>query len=162
MRRDTSKLNLGQLLERLTAISGAPVGHKGIVEVTRILVDSNEVTPVLGFLERLVDALTDGVRIRARLDDGFAGMLAAYSGAGPLSDNSLSDLALLAHAPGHVLVATMHAAKGLEFNHVILVGLDEQVMPGWNATQEEWAEARRLFYVAITRARHSEIGRAHV
>lgn len=155
LRRDAAKLNLGLLLERLPAISGAPVGHKAMVEVTRVLVESTEATPVLDFLERLVDSLTDGRRIRSRFDDGFAGMLAAYSDTGPLFDNSLSDLALLAHAPGHVLVATIHTSKGLEFDYVIVAGVDEQVMPGWNADQVEWAEARRLFYVAITRARHA-------
>ncbi|NLG84217.1 MAG: ATP-dependent helicase, partial [Firmicutes bacterium] len=47
---------------------------------------------------------------------------------------------------------TMHAAKGLEFPAVILVGLAEGIVPWGNPEGEELAEERRLFYVALTRA----------
>jgi DNA helicase-2/ATP-dependent DNA helicase PcrA len=49
---------------------------------------------------------------------------------------------------------TMHGAKGLEFEAVALVGLHEKQIPyGVPQTPEELDEARRLFYVAITRAK---------
>lgn len=153
LRRGEAKMDLGQLLDRLPVVSGARVNHRSRVEVTRLLVASTAETQVSEFLERLNAALTDNGRIKRALDDGLLGMVAAYSGGGPLSGATLAELALLAHAPGHVLVATIHVAKGLEFDHVIVAGLDEQVMPGWNADQASWDEARRLFYVAITRAR---------
>ena len=49
---------------------------------------------------------------------------------------------------------TVHASKGLEFRHVFVVGLEEELFPAAMAmgTARELEEERRLFYVAITRA----------
>jgi DNA helicase-2/ATP-dependent DNA helicase PcrA len=53
-----------------------------------------------------------------------------------------------------VTLATLHSAKGLEWNEVFIVGLNEGMLPiayakGFEAIDEE----RRLLYVGITRAR---------
>ncbi|MBQ3680276.1 MAG: UvrD-helicase domain-containing protein, partial [Paludibacteraceae bacterium] len=53
-----------------------------------------------------------------------------------------------------VNMMTVHAAKGLEFDHIYIVGLEEQLFPSIMAeTTREIEEERRLLYVAITRAR---------
>lgn len=54
-----------------------------------------------------------------------------------------------------VNLLTIHKAKGLEFNTVFIIGLDDKTIPyfqnqGWEAIEEE----RRLFYVALTRAKN--------
>lgn len=54
-----------------------------------------------------------------------------------------------------VTIMTMHSAKGLEFNNVYIAGVEEELFPSRMAMEsaEEMEEERRLFYVAITRAR---------
>jgi DNA helicase-2/ATP-dependent DNA helicase PcrA len=54
-----------------------------------------------------------------------------------------------------VKLMTIHAAKGLEFNCVFVGGLEETLFPSAMSinTREELEEERRLFYVAITRAK---------
>lgn len=53
-----------------------------------------------------------------------------------------------------VTMMTVHGAKGLEFNHVYIVGMEEDLFPSQMMLQSraDLEEERRLFYVAITRA----------
>ena len=55
-----------------------------------------------------------------------------------------------------VTLMSIHAAKGLEFPSVFVVGLEEQLFPSFMAMEspEGLEEERRLFYVAITRAKN--------
>jgi DNA helicase-2/ATP-dependent DNA helicase PcrA len=62
------------------------------------------------------------------------------------------------HDPGlrTVTLATIHAAKGLEWDHVHVIGLSEGLLPiSYARGLEQIDEERRLLYVAITRARRS-------
>ena len=53
-----------------------------------------------------------------------------------------------------VNLMTIHAAKGLEFDHVYVVGMEENLFPSQRAmdSRADMEEERRLFYVALTRA----------
>lgn len=76
-------------------------------------------------------------------------------------DRFLENVALLTDADNEkpedrnkVSMMTVHSAKGLEFKHIFLVGLEENLFPGQMSTQsqDDLEEERRLFYVAVTRA----------
>lgn len=64
------------------------------------------------------------------------------------NDNSSDD-------DNRVILQTIHASKGLEYDTVIIIGLQEGLMPHNLArTEEEIEEERRLMYVAMTRAKN--------
>ncbi len=77
-------------------------------------------------------------------------------------DRFMENVALLTDADNDkdedrdkVSLMTIHAAKGLEFNQVYIVGAEEDLFPSKMAMQtpKEMEEERRLFYVALTRAK---------
>lgn len=61
----------------------------------------------------------------------------------------------LAQAKNYVSVMTMHGSKGLEFDNVYIVGVEDEILPHKKTldANEDVSEERRLFYVAITRAK---------
>ncbi len=77
-------------------------------------------------------------------------------------DQFMQDIALLTDADSKeseedlnkVSLMTIHAAKGLEFPYVFVVGLEENLFPSALSlnSREDLEEERRLFYVAVTRA----------
>ena len=73
------------------------------------------------------------------------------------SDQDEIDETQSEHQQGKVKLMTIHAAKGLEFNEVFIAGLEQGLFPhdGFDEkkTVEDQEEERRLFYVALTRAR---------
>ena len=67
----------------------------------------------------------------------------------------ISDVEEYRDDPNRVSLMTVHSVKGLEFNHVFVIGLEEGIFPHMNSLMEssDVEEERRLMYVAITRAK---------
>jgi superfamily I DNA/RNA helicase len=59
-------------------------------------------------------------------------------------------------SPDQINLMTLHASKGLEFQTVVMIGLEEGVFPnGYDLENDDsFREASRLFYVGITRAKN--------
>ena len=95
-------------------------------------------------LTELVNAVADGAERGETLTD-FLDRAALVSDADQFDDRAL------------ITLLTLHTAKGLEFDHVFLTGLEEGVFPHSRSLheQEEIEEERRLCYVGMTRARET-------
>ena len=67
----------------------------------------------------------------------------------------ISDVEEYKDDPNRVSLMTVHSVKGLEFNHVFVIGMEEGIFPHMNSLMEssDVEEERRLMYVAITRAK---------
>lgn len=101
------------------------------------------------------ESLTALVRLAESLT---AGRAEAGAGEPSLADfvTELEERANAQHAPTveGVTLASLHSAKGLEWDAVFLAGLTEGVMPiTYAKTDEQIEEERRLLYVGVTRAR---------
>lgn len=67
----------------------------------------------------------------------------------------VTDLDTAENTDDYVSLMTLHSAKGLEFDTVFIVGMEENIFPSYKVSQvpEQLEEERRLCYVGITRAR---------
>lgn len=81
-------------------------------------------------------------------------MNAALTG-GSLRGLTLRELASQAGDPECLNLSTLHSAKGTEYPVVILIGMDEGILPKeWvRARSRDEAEGRRLFFVGVSRAK---------
>ena len=131
---------------------------------TRIIMDSGIMAMVS------VDSAPENVSRRENLNELLNGvheyveLHSEENGSEPLLHNFLAEISLATDqdsddsANGNcVTLMTVHAAKGLEFPHVVIVGMEEDLFPSkmCSDTLAGIEEERRLFYVAITRAMHS-------
>ncbi|MEZ3533334.1 MAG: UvrD-helicase domain-containing protein [Muribaculaceae bacterium] len=102
-------------------------------------------------LSEIIAGLKDFVDIREQTGEGDVDMRAFLSEVMLATDQDEKDDDNLPK----VTLMTVHAAKGLEFKHVYVVGVEEDLFPS-SMSQDSLAqveEERRLLYVAITRAK---------
>ena len=115
-----------------------------------------------GYVRELQAEETHDARARVENLQELIGVAREYEGgdaeatlSGFLTNVALiSDLDALDPDTSYVTLMTMHGAKGLEFSHVFLTGLEEGVFPHSRALTDvtELEEERRLAYVGVTRA----------
>ena len=71
-----------------------------------------------------------------------------------LENSTIATFSGTAGSPHHLNLITLHSAKGLEYDVVFLLGMDQGRLPSWrDDTADKIAEARRRFYVGVTRAK---------
>ena len=73
---------------------------------------------------------------------------------GPMESCSIAFFGGQGGSPEHLNLTTLHSAKGLEYDVVIIFGLEEGRIPYYNDGEMAIREKKRLFYVGLTRARH--------
>ena len=129
-------------------------GETSIVDFIKIVINET------GFLNQFSEDTEENVDKRMNINE----LLSSAEEFSKLNENStltdyLSSITLSSDTDelnegNFVTIATIHAVKGLEFDTVFVVGMDETIFPISRAinTIEELEEERRLMYVAITRA----------
>ena len=144
LRQAAQEEKLPQLIDRVLGLSGYGVELRdgsdegeerwsNVLELRRVAEDFSEIDP-----ETALELFLENVSLVAGAD-------IAESGEGGRIVNQDKEA---------VTLITLHAAKGLEFAVVFLVGLEEGVLPHFRSleNQHELEEERRLAYVGITRA----------
>ncbi len=143
---------------------------KAYLKFTEVLEDLRQKNAAGANPAEIIEELLQKVDYRAYLNDGDKlkaeerienlTVLIGEAGAYATLDEFLADAALMSSADEEagqdaVTLMTLHAAKGLEFPTVFLVGMEEGVLPhvrSMDESAEDVEEERRLAYVGMTRA----------
>lgn len=128
----------------------------------------NEIIEKTGYIENLEAEDKEDAQARIENIEELVSKIAAYEEqcAAEQVKPSLSqflevvalvaDIDSLEENPDYVVLMTLHSAKGLEFPHVYLVGMEDGLFPSYmtitSDNDEDLEEERRLCYVGITRA----------
>jgi len=118
-----------------------------------------------GYVKELEAENTDEAKARIENVNEFISKMKAYEEAAevPTLSGFLEEVALVADIDNleedsdHVVLMTLHSAKGLEFPYVYMTGMEEGLFPSYMSitaddARTELEEERRLCYVGITRA----------
>jgi len=166
----TEKADLNNISIYEAISSGKELAFKNTIEKLKEI--SNELT-----LTELIDKVLDASGLKADLEseksleaeirlenlEEFKSITKSFEereGLISLEDfllevSLISDVEEYKDDPNRISLMTVHSVKGLEFDHVFVVGLEEGIFPHMNSLMEnsELEEERRLFYVALTRAK---------
>ncbi len=160
---DNPEQDLANLGEGLKLTAKASTSVRKVEKFLQEMRHDKDITAA-EIVEKIVERFDFGVLLRTDTPDGVERMqnievLASNASVYDTLEEFLEDAALLSSADesageNSVSLMTMHAAKGLEFPVVFLVGLEEGLFPSSRADNslEELEEERRLAYVGMTRA----------
>ena len=171
-----NKLSISHTLELVNDIGFSPKTAAGLTEFARALTiyrRAKESEPLSGLIELILkksgyaDYLNDGTTTgEERLENvrelmSVAEDYIAVHGEESNLEGFLEEVALVADIDNWnpqeeaLTLMTLHAAKGLEFNVVFMIGMEENLFPHSNSffDTEQLEEERRLCYVGITRAK---------
>ena len=150
-------------LESFVALIEYFKGRVGKITLSEL---ANEILEMTAYIETLEAEGTEEAEARIENVNEFLSKVADYEEecqdqdvpvtlSGFLEEVALvADIDSLDEDADYVVLMTLHGAKGLEFPHVYLAGLEDGLFPGYLAmdSQEDLEEERRLCYVGITRA----------
>ena len=105
----------------------------------------------------LADGLQPTLEQEPRLRDDkekVEKLLKAAAPDGPLQSITVAFFGGFGGSSDHLTLTTLHSAKGLEYDVVVIIGLEDGRIPYYNDSPDTVREKRRLFYVGLTRARH--------
>lgn len=150
--------------------SGKELLFKNLIEEIKVESENLSLTELVdlildktGMRKELVDAKSLEADIRLENLEEFKSITKNFEeNNGVISlEEFLEEISLVADMEEHksnddvVTLMTIHSAKGLEFDHVFLIGMEEGLFPHSNCldSEDDIEEERRLCYVAVTRAK---------
>lgn len=118
-------------------------------------------SPDVRLLDWLSDFASQGLYERLKSEPTMADevealkfLYEASKDGNPLAGYTVANFGGQRGSPDRLNLTTIHSAKGLEYDVVIMMGLEQGRIPYYKASLHQERESRRLFYVAMTRARH--------
>ncbi|NCC06985.1 MAG: ATP-dependent DNA helicase PcrA [Clostridia bacterium] len=162
---------LNEFPRELGARSAPALG--AFLSIYRKLCESNDTMPldvfvsdiidITGYRKMLLDLKEEGETRLENIGQLVSSVKAYADTHGPEASLAgfLEEVALISDIDSYdenadvVIMMTMHAAKGLEFDYVFIVGMEESIFPSDRSSysEDDLEEERRLCYVGITRAR---------
>ena len=160
-------------MDQYPALARASAALGGFYLIYRRLLDAYETLPLDEFTQQILDITGYRAMLKAAGEEGetrlenigqLVSSVKTYADQrGPEASLAgfLEEVALISDIDSYdegadvVVMMTMHAAKGLEFDYVFLIGLEEGIFPSEMSrySEEDLEEERRLCYVGITRAK---------
>ena len=139
-------------------------GEKNAERFRKVFQTLNELTPTEAY-KRLMDLGYRDYLRENELNEGTAELLSMIAGNTKTIPECLARMEQLeewlkngkdVHGKTPVFLSTIHSAKGMEFEHVILFDMIDGILPNGGNQQRsgEYQEERRLFYVGMTRAKN--------
>ncbi len=172
---DAVLAHLGLRAEQLRALHagmGAELTQKGRAELVELGLPEDVATNYREFMKRLAEwrnlcdrkfyslvlsGVSEWMLKYTKKESGVRTIQATYDVLSRLTGTLAERLLFLRQdnnrpTPGALILTTMHSSKGLEWDHVWIARSEETVVPDAKSAEPE---ERRLFYVAMTRARES-------